>query len=404
MTNPFLVQPAQYGQALSGLGKSLQQFGQIQRQNQAIEDERQRQLLAKQEMDTAINELGEAYTNKDYDTINQIALRYPTQAKAARDALSDEQKRQQDNVIDVGFQFIQNPQNYEQLLDNNPIFANQVGGRELAMNRMQTEPDNVIDEITGLLAWQGGDKWKQYQEFLDSGVAEDKPHTNIKKTDDGDIIGYNPQTRQYEKIPSPEKVAAGTPQVSVNITEQPEFEREIQKLNAKYYNEISKSSKGLRAETNKIDRLMQLNDKAFEGAGAGAKMAAGQLAKNFGIDVEGLPESEAFRAVSNELVLDKSQQMSGALSEGDMAFLQNTVPNLGNTKEGRKEVFDYSKKLLDRQKEYVKQAREFKKKNGYFDQAEFEDEFQMYADQNPLFKSLVATDMSDDELRRSLGL
>jgi hypothetical protein len=404
MGNPYLVQPASYGQALTGLGQSLQQFGQAQRERKALEDEQNRIQLARGELNSAMQELETAYSNKDYDAINALSLRYPEQAKAARDALTDDQRRVQDNLVDVGFQFIQNPQNYEQLLDNNPIFANQVGGREVAMRRMQTEPEQVIDDVTVYLAWQGGDKWKQYQEFRDGGVAEIRPHTNIKKTDDGDIIGYNPQTRQYEKIPSPEKVAAGTPQVSVNITEQPEFEKEIQKLNAKAYTDIAKSSKGLRSESNKIDRLIQLNDKAFEGAGAGAKMAAGQLAKNFGIDVEGLPESEAFRAVSNELVLDKSQQMSGALSEGDMAFLQNTVPNLGNTKEGRKEVFDYSKKLLDRQKEYVKQAREFKKKNGYFDQAEFEDEFQMYADQNPLFKSLVASEMSDDELRRSLGL
>lgn len=198
MANPFLVQPAQYGQALGSLGQSLNMFGQQQQQNQAIKDEKQSQLLAKQEMDAALQELGDAYTDKDYDAINRIALRYPEQAESARDALSDDQRRQQDNIIDVGFKFIQNPQDYERLLDENPIFAEQVGGRDLAVQRMQADPEKVIDEVSGFLAFKGGDKWKQYQEFRDGGEQpiktqrqkEWEQYTSLKESDPEGAIQF----------------------------------------------------------------------------------------------------------------------------------------------------------------------------------------------------------------------
>lgn len=405
MANPYLVQPVSVGSGLAGLGQSLMQTGQIKQQREKEQELADRQAAANAELESTIGELEVAMQNKDYDTINRISLRYPDRAKLATQALSDEDKRKRDNVVNVGFEFLRSPQNYDQILKDNPVFTESVGGYDEAVQRMQTEPDQVLNEVSALLAWEGGDQWKQYQDYLKSNVRGANEYTNVSFNQQGRPYGINKKTGVFEPIPGDFIKGETKPQTVVNVGgNQSEFEKETGKINAKAYADIASSSKQLRAEENKIDRLVQLNDKAYEGAGAGAKVMVGQMAKNFGINIEGLPESEAFRAISNELVLDKSQQMSGALSEGDMAFLRDTVPNLNNTKEGRKQVFDYSKKLLNRQKEYVKMANEFRKNNGYFDQAEFDAQFQEYADQNPLFKQLSANEMSDEELARSLGL
>ncbi len=286
---------------------------------------------------------------------------------------------------------LSNPQNKEGIIRAGADEIIRQGGKPDVLLK-SLEQDDANFEKGALMMMGGlGDKGKQYlSTYQGLQPKQQKPLTNIRTDKSGVTTGYNQQTGQIEEIPTAEGVTrtAAGPQTVVNVGgSQTEFDKEIGKINAKAFSDINKTGKQTRAEINKINRLAKLNEKAFAGAGGDVKMALGQMASNIGINVDGLPESEAFRAVSNELVLDKSQQMSGALSEGDMAFLRDTVPNLNNTKAGRSDIFDYSKALLERQDEYSKQARQFKKDNGYFDLGEFEQQFQDYANQNQLFKS-----------------
>ena len=114
-------------------------------------------------------------------------------------------------------------------------------------------------------------------------------------------------------------------------------------------------------------------------------MQIAKVGNQLGIDIEGLPESEQFEALSNELVLEKSQQMSGALSNADMDFLLNTVPRLSNTKEGRAQMLNFAKRLQQREINYAKAAQQFRKDNDYFNLSEFQSEYNQYSDMNPLF-------------------
>ena len=293
-----------------------------------------------------------------------------------------------DTLIDS----LQNPEQRDQIITRGAEAIRAAGGdpRYLSQAIGDTTEDFERGAIPFLasLGDQGSGFAKSYMEMKPQQQAPN--YSNVQFDESGNPFGLNKETGQYEPIKGGFVKGKSVPQTVVNnITGKPqsEFEKETQKINAKAYSDINKTNNSIRAEENKIKQLQRLNEKAFSGPLVNEKLSAAKLAGNFGIDVEGLPESEAFRAVSNELVLDKSQQMSGALSEGDMAFLQNTVPNLGNSKEGRASVFDYSQKLIDRQKEYAKKAREFTKEKGYFDLGEFESEFQQYADENPLFGS-----------------
>ena len=67
-----------------------------------------------------------------------------------------------------------------------------------------------------------------------------------------------------------------------------------------------------------------------------------------------------------------------------MVFLQNTAPALMQTAEGRKKIIEYGQKLAQRDIDYAKAAQDFRKRKGYFDLAEFQDEFD--AENKSLFK------------------
>lgn len=179
---------------------------------------------------------------------------------------------------------------------------------------------------------------------------------------------------------------ANRPDTQVTIDNKQDTE--IDKLSAKDYQGLIANATRANKEIATIDTLENLSDKAFSGAGAGALLAGAKILKQAGIETEGLTESEVYEKVANTLVLDKSQQMSGALSNGDMVFLQNTVPNLTTSKEGRKLTFDISKKLAQREKEVAKLATQFRRDNkGKFDSGEFQMFLDNWKEQNPLFES-----------------
>jgi hypothetical protein len=188
--------------------------------------------------------------------------------------------------------------------------------------------------------------------------------------------------KRGEKMTTEEKMMYDRAKSDLAVQET--AQKEDIKLGAKELNLLAKESRGASKQLNTIDRLESLNEKAFSGSAAGFRLEVAKLLKPI-IDIKGLSETEQFRAISNELVLDKSQQMTGALSNADMIFLQNTAPTISDTKEGRGQIIDFARKLAERQKEHAKQAQEFKKDNGYFNLSEFQSQFDSWANENPLF-------------------
>jgi len=208
--------------------------------------------------------------------------------------------------------------------------------------------------------------------------------------------------KRGEKPTTEEKMMYDRAKSDLSIQET--AQKEDIKLGAKELNSIAKESRAASKQLNTIDRLENLNDKAFSGSAAGFRLEMAKLLKPL-IDIEGLSETEQFRAISNELVLDKSQQMTGALSNADMIFLQNTAPTISDTKEGRGQIIDFARKLAERQKEHARQAQEFKKDNRYFNMSEFQNEFDRWAEENPLFPgSNEMAAMTQQQESRPTGL
>jgi hypothetical protein len=166
----------------------------------------------------------------------------------------------------------------------------------------------------------------------------------------------------------------------------------IAELDAKAFTDYSDRAKTARKELNTINSLKSLSERALSGTGANVMLGAGKLLNQLGFEIDGLTESEVFSMMSNSLVLDKSQQLSGALSDGDMQFLKDTVPGLTTTKEGRRLQLDMAERLARREIEVAQQAtifrREAKKEGREFDDAEFQMFIDAWADQNPIFADL----------------
>lgn len=189
------------------------------------------------------------------------------------------------------------------------------------------------------------------------------------------------QELELKRLESGQKLKQKQDEANLDIdTAQTKEER---KLGVKALSEIAAKSRNATVQLGTLSRIEQLNKKAASGTLAEIRLGLLKAADALGLDVKGASESEILIAISNDLVLGKSQQMSGSLSNADMSFLQNTAPQLSQTTEGRKKIIEYSKAMFEREKEYAKAAQAFRKENGYFNLSEFNDEFD--AENNPLF-------------------
>jgi len=76
--------------------------------------------------------------------------------------------------------------------------------------------------------------------------------------------------------------------------------------------------------------------------------------------------------------------MPGAMSDADRNYLQGLIANLDKTPGANKLLIEGMQKMAERERDVARLAREYKKKNGSFDDG-FYDELDKFSKQNPLF-------------------
>lgn len=230
----------------------------------------------------------------------------------------------------------------------------------------QSGDDLIID--TALFNLMGKDGYSAI--YGGQGAAK---YENVKVGEDGRAYGINTATGQYEQVKgdyAPLKSSGQT--INVN-TGQKSQERIIGEFEGQSYVDTQKQAQSARSQMANLNTLERLSDKAFSGTGAGAFKFFAKLADQIGMDIEGLSESEVFNAVASSLTLDKAGQMSGALSDKDIAFLKETVPALSQTPEGRKRLIKIMKATNQRLIDYGKEAAKYRKeRGGQFDPYEFQ--------------------------------
>lgn len=130
----------------------------------------------------------------------------------------------------------------------------------------------------------------------------------------------------------------------------------------------------------------------FEGGRlTGMAMTAASIGNSLGIPVDPkLGDKQAAEALFNEFALKLknaggTNQMPGALSDRDLAFLQATAPQLTQSAAGRRQIIDSYRKLAQRDQQVASMAAAYKQRNGGRLDDGFFERLAAWSERNPLF-------------------
>lgn len=181
------------------------------------------------------------------------------------------------------------------------------------------------------------------------------------------------------------------PSVSVTLPpQQKEEDKAIGKAFGNQYADLQKAGIEAASQANRMTRLAGLLKDVETGklTPIGTDLAA--FAQSFGMNIDSkLGNKQAAEALSNEIALQLRNPaggagMPGALSDSDRQFLLRMVPGLSTTPEGRALMVETSQKIAQRSRDVARLARDYRKRNGSFDDGFF-DELQQWSEKNPLF-------------------
>lgn len=370
MANPFYVSP------LGGLdvgGTVRQTFSDI-RNNELMDmkrtefEQQQQDREAQMKKQSMLKELGAKAMAGDLNASQQLWIEAPEYAAQVDKGLGIQNEQQAQQVGGWLEKYLTTPP------DQRDAFLQSTAKQtpfSIDDDLMAMDPKQR-DSYANMLA--GRYLNKDQLAMLQGGGASPE-YTNIKRGEDGNLYGLNKQTQQMERIKTPEGVSFGgdsgqTINVNTGVDEQSKV---IDKYQGEAFVATQKNATDARAQLQSLNSLDALSEKAFSGTAANLKKNAAKFANAFGIDVEGLSETEIFDSVANELTLGKTAMMTGVLTDRDMEFLQSTVPQLTQTAEGRKKLIKIAKKIAERKIEYAKEAAKFRRENkGKFNQYDFE--------------------------------
>lgn len=437
----FRIDQSAIGRGLGALGQA---YG-MQRQKEEAELQRQQQA---QERQRIVQQGMEAFKSGDPNKMLEYSLANPQYGEIINQQMGIQNEQQRQEKLDFTAKALTaRPESVPAIFDEHIEQIKARGGDPSNTIKAKQEylenPEEEIKELEAYYVTQDPKNAPSIIEYRQkaglSAISKARPTTGKGSGTytDPDVPSDVRSAMWYDEVATPEQRRIFDKNKGSSLPIEKQIENAVKLSEAKGNQEalnlekkqgvqelsaISKKTPELNKESADLSRLERLSEEAFAGGGAKFKMATAKLLDNIGINVTGLSESEQFEALSNALVLDKSQQMSGALSEGDRQFLISTMPALSNTKKGRAEMIGYAKALNKRNKEYAKQARQFKKRNGYFSLPEFNEEFQAWADENPLFPEVRQStpneimaptvtpnadnlsDLSDEDLLMGLGL
>jgi hypothetical protein len=98
-----------------------------------------------------------------------------------------------------------------------------------------------------------------------------------------------------------------------------------------------------------------------------------RIASEFGIaNAERLGPEEAFRALANNLAIGQSSRLRGPISEKELRFITQTVPQLGTTPDGNKMILEITRRLAARDIALAQLANQYIAQNGTLDHRWFQ--------------------------------
>lgn len=227
----------------------------------------------------------------------------------------------------------------------------------MALSRLEQDPVGFQDEIARAVDWG-----RQTGVLASPELPE---LTALQK--DLMAAGIDPTSAEGQRIITEKYVKPQTQVMVGGAAEESAEAKEIGKFFGQQYGEIQKSGGDASKQLKDAITLERLGEKAFAGSLAGVKRQMAKVADALGIEVEGLTETEAYQALSNTLTANATGQLQGALSEKELDFIQQSVPQLTQSKAGRKLINDIIKAGAEEKKQRAKAARKYRSEVGRFD-------------------------------------
>jgi hypothetical protein len=164
---------------------------------------------------------------------------------------------------------------------------------------------------------------------------------------------------------------AGRPSTNINLPENKypsKFADTLGELDAKQLNDYRKSAEGSAGMVKTLGELERLNPTALQGGTAQARLEVSNFLQGLtGVNITDpkvLADSQQYNAIVSKSILDSLGGSLGAgVSNADVQFIRNTVPQLEFSREARQGLIDYLKRRGAENIQFYQRAREYGEKN-----------------------------------------
>lgn len=184
--------------------------------------------------------------------------------------------------------------------------------------------------------------------------------------------------------------AGMSPTVAAGATADAAQQTEVSKNFGDIYNKLQNASMQNPAKMANLQRVGTLLSGHEGGTFSGTAMDIARAGNSLGIKIDAkLPAKEAAVALANGVALENRSTasgtgMPGSMSDKDLSFLQGMSPNLSQTDAGRKLIIDSRVKVMERENQVARMARQYRQKHGKLDD-DFFGQLQEWSNRNALF-------------------
>lgn len=382
MVNPFYVAPGnQMAEGLTGLGQTLQQYGQIKQTRQKEDEAKQRLIQGAQAAKAA-------YESGDPDAMAKVALEYPEMSQG----------------MDAAYKF-----------KTDATRENMVQGMRRVLSG--EDPNAVFEERVRAVAEAGGDpsdtvlEWQRYRENPEASLnnikmsfaaLDPKGYEAMFSTEKPSAIeqklvaaGYQPGTPEYQAAARRLLEKSGGTTVNIGAQGPGGFGADPNKFSEKL---AEKQANQWEAQTEKASSAEEniamageleamLSNGLETGALAPARAGIDKFTKDaFGFSLTGMDpgKAERFEGISVKLARQMREPGEGEMTDSDAKAYQKVIGGLGTSVEANQAAIGAFKKAQQRSMEKAQEMDAWIEKTGTL--TGFKEYWNKYMKQNPLFK------------------
>ena len=118
-------------------------------------------------------------------------------------------------------------------------------------------------------------------------------------------------------------------EIRAGVTPAAQQQKQVSKNKTDLAAEVEKSAYNSTDRVTLARNLKSLLPTAFTGVDANLKLQASRIAEVFGINIQGVPDSQIIDTILGEMTIGAASKLKGALSDKDVKFLKETIGTRG---------------------------------------------------------------------------